>query len=324
VALPASNGMKVLITGITGTLGKELVGRFYNQWEIIGFSRDELKQAQLQRQYPNVKCIIGDVRDYDSVYKAMQGVDVVIHAAAMKRIEVCEENPLEAIKTNVLGTENVARAAHFWRIPKVVTIGSDKGVDPVNAYGMTKALQEKVFIAYNFNCVRYGNVFGSRGSVIPLFHQQMEKGEPLTVTDPNMTRFILTVDDAVELILLAMDSPMRGDVFIKRSPAARLIDIAHAFSDNVRIIGKMRGEKLHEALIAAEEFTRLTEAENGVIGKELVRSEYSLPYTSDKERLLTIPEIKQLIGQVLADPAFKGVETLSMTSETKPVLAQKC
>ncbi|MBU1083002.1 polysaccharide biosynthesis protein, partial [Patescibacteria group bacterium] len=239
--------------------------------------------------------------------------------------EVCEEHPLEAIKTNVLGTENVARAAHYLKITKAVTIGSDKGVDPVNAYGMTKALQEKLFITHGFNCVRYGNVFGSRGSVIPLFHQQMEKGEPLTITDPNMTRFILTINDAVELILLALNSPMRGDVFIKRSPSARLSDIAHAFSDNIRIIGKMRGEKLHEALISAEEFTRLTEAENGhvIIGKELVHSEYSLPYTSDKERLLTVPELKQLISQVLADPSFKGPETLSMTSEDKPILVQK-
>jgi len=306
--------MKVFITGITGTLGKELLSRFYGQWEITGYSRDELKQAQLQRQYSNVTYKIGDIRDYDALHLAMKGADMVIHAAAMKRIEVCEENPIEAIKTNVLGTENVARAAFYHGITKAVTIGSDKGVDPVNAYGMTKALQEKIFISYGYNCVRYGNVFGSRGSVVPLFYQQAQKGEQLTVTDPTMTRFILTVDEAINLIMLALDSPMRGDVFIKRSPAARLGDIAAAFSNNIKVIGKMRGEKLHEALISSEEFTRLTEAENGyvVIGKDLVRSEYGVAYTSDRERLLSVPEIQQLAAKVLGVP--QPTETLTMTT----------
>lgn len=311
--------MKVFITGITGTLGKELLSRFYNQWEITGYSRDELKQAQLQRQYPNVTYRIGDIRDYDALHRAMKGADMVIHAAAMKRIEVCEENPIEAIKTNVLGTENVARAAFYHGIAKAVTIGSDKGVDPSNVYGMTKALQEKIFVSYGYNCVRYGNVFGSRGSVIPLFYQQAQKGEQLTVTDPNMTRFILTNDEAMDLIMLALNSPMRGDVFIKRSPVARLGDIAQAFSSNVRIIGKMRGEKLHETLISAEEFTRMTEAENGyvVIGKDLVRSEYGVAYTSDRERLLSVPEIQQLAAKVLGVP--RPTETLTMaTSQPMP------
>lgn len=311
--------MKVFITGITGTLGKELLHRFYNDWEIIGYSRDELKQAQLQRQYPNVKYLIGDIRDYDALHRAMKGADVVIHAAAMKRIEVCEENPIEAIKTNVLGTENVARAAFYHGITRAVTIGSDKGVDPVNAYGMTKALQEKIFISYGYNCVRYGNVFGSRGSVIPLFYQQAQKGETLTITDPNMTRFILTLDEAIELILRALNSPMRGDVFIKKSRSARLGDIALAFSNNTRVIGKMRGEKLHEALISSEEFTRLTESDNGyvVIGKDLVRSDYSPTYTSDQENLMSVGEIQQLAQQVLGTP--QSTETLTMATTPQPV-----
>lgn len=305
--------MKVFITGITGTLGKELLSRFHNEWEIVGYSRDELKQAQLERDFPKAKYIIGDVRDYDTLYRAMAGCDAVIHAAAMKRIEICEENPLEAIKTNVLGTENVARAAWAHKIAKAVTIGSDKGVDPVNAYGMTKALQEKIFSSYNYNCVRYGNVFGSRGSVVPLFYQQAQKGGPLTVTDPNMTRFILTIDDAVNLILLALNSPMRGDVFIKRSPAARVIDVAYVFSNNIKIIGKMRGEKLHEALISSEEFTRLTEADNGyvIIGKNLVQPEYGELYSSDKERLMAVAEIQQLAAKVLG--IAQPTETLTMT-----------
>jgi len=311
--------MKVFITGITGTLGKELLSRFHDEWEIIGYSRDELKQAQLERQYPNAKYIIGDIRDYENLYKAMHGCDMVIHAAAMKRIEVCEDNPLEAIKTNVLGTENVARAAWQHNITKAMTIGSDKGVDPVNAYGMTKALQEKIFISYGYNCARYGNVFGSRGSVIPLFYQQSQKGETLTVTDPNMTRFILTIDEAVELIIRALNSPMRGDVFIKKSPAARLGDIAAAFSSNIKVIGKMRGEKLHEALISSEEFTRMTEVDNGyvVIGRDLVRSEYSEAYTSDKERLMSVGEIQQLSAKVLG--VSQATETLTMTTPTQPI-----
>jgi len=311
--------MKVFIIGITGTLGKELLSRFHNEWEITGYSRDELKQAQLQRQYPNVTYKIGDIRDYDALHQAMTGADIVIHAAAMKRIEVCEENPIEAIKTNVLGTENVARAAFYHGITKAMTIGSDKGVDPVNAYGMTKALQEKIFISYGYNCARYGNVFGSRGSVIPLFYQQSQKGETLTVTDPNMTRFILTIDEAVELILRALNSPMRGDVFIKRSPAARLGDIAAAFSNNIKVIGKMRGEKLHEALISSEEFTRLTEIDNGyaVIGKDLVRSEYQEAYTSDKERLMSVGEIQQLAAKVLGVP--QATETLTMSTPPQPI-----
>lgn len=302
--------MKVLITGATGTLGKALIERFHKEWDIVAYSRDELKQAQLDRKYPDIQYVIGDVRDYQSVLKAMRGVDAVIHAAAMKRIEVCERNPMEAVKTNVLGTENVARAAFSLSIKKVVTMGSDKGVEPINAYGMTKALQEKIFVSYGYNCARYGNVFGSRGSVVPLFQEQAQRGVPLTVTDPNMTRFILTINEAVELVLLALNNSMKGDIFVKKSPVARVGDIAKAFSDNIQIIGKMRGEKLHEALIAPEEFTRMTDRGDGyiVIGREKVRSEYGPGYTSDQERLLSIPEIKQLAVQVLG--TSQPVETV--------------
>lgn len=293
--------MKVFITGITGTLGKELLKRYYDKWEIVGFSRDELKQAMLERKYPKLKLVIGDVRDYDSVYKAMRGCDAVIHAAAMKRIEVCEQHPLEAVKTNVFGTENVARAATYLGIKKAITVGSDKGVDPVNAYGMTKALQEKIFTAYSFNSARYGNVFGSRGSVVPLFYQMAKEGKQLTVTDPTMTRFILTIDEAISLVIKALESPMNGSVYVKKMPAATLGDIAKAFSDDIKIIGKMRGEKLHEALISSEEFTRLTETKDGfaVIGKEKVRDDYGRAYTSDTERRLTVEEIRKLSYEAL-------------------------
>ncbi len=305
--------MKVLITGATGTLGKALIERFHKKWDIIAYSRDELKQAQLDRKYPDIKYVIGDVRDYRSVLKAMTGVDAVIHAAAMKRIEVCERDPIEAVKTNVLGTENVARAAFSLNIKKVVTLGSDKGVEPTNAYGMTKALQEKIFVSYGYNCVRYGNVLGSRGSIVPLFQEQAQRGVPLTVTDPNMTRFILTIDEAVKLILLALDSPMAGDIFVKKSPVARVGDIAKAFSDNIQIIGKMRGEKLHEALVAPEESTRMTDRGDGyvVIGRKKINEEYGSGYTSDQERLLSVPEIKELADQILDTPHLIETEKAS-------------
>jgi len=302
--------MKVLITGATGTLGQELIRRFYDQWEIVAYSRDELKQAKLEAKYPRIKFMIGDVRDYSTLYKAMDGVDAVIHAAAMKRVEVCERDPFEAIKTNVWGSENVARAAWNKGIKQAITIGSDKGVEPVNAYGMTKGLQEKIFVSYGYNCARYGNVFGSRGSVVPLFREWAAKGLPLKVTDPAMTRFILTIDEAIELILRALNSPMRGDVYVKKSPAARLGDIAAAFSDNVQVIGKMRGEKLHESLIASEEFTRTTELHDGyvVIGTEEISRDYRPAYTSDSERLLSVGEIKQLIETMAPDYEYAGVK----------------
>lgn len=289
--------MKVFITGATGTLGKALIKKFYHQWDIIAFSRDELKQADLHLQYPDVDFRIGDVRDYQTLFRHMKGADAIIHAAAMKRIEICEKNPKAAVETNVMGSENVAAAAYHNGIKIAVTIGSDKGVEPINAYGMTKALQERIFVSYGYNCVRYGNVFASRGSVIPLFLRQSKKNQPLTVTDPKMTRFILTIDEAVDMVSLAMESPMNGEIFIKKSPAARLIDIAHAFSDNIKIIGAKHGEKLHEMLVSSEETNRIIEKSGGyfVIKREPTRSTFASPYTSDNESMLSVGEIKKLI-----------------------------
>ena len=288
--------MKVLITGGTGTLGKELIKKFYKEWDITVFSRDELKQAQLRAIYPKVKFMIGDVKDYYSVSKAVRNVDVILHCAAMKRIETCEVNPIEAVKTNVLGTENVVIAAKEKGIKQLISISSDKGVEPVNVYGMTKAIQEKIVIAEGYNCVRYGNVFGSRGSVVPLFMEQAKIGGPLTVTDPEMTRFILTTDQAIELIMLALNSPMDGKVFVKKSPSARLGDIAESFGVEVKIIGRMIGEKMHEMLISQEETTR-AEDKGGyfIITHNIDKSKKAEPYTSDIERKLTQEEIKGLV-----------------------------
>src|SRR3989344_3031729 len=293
--------MKLFLTGGTGTLGKALIKKFHKKCDITSFSRDELKLSQIEREYPDVKFIIGDIKDYPALERAMKGCDAIIHAAAMKLIEICEVHPFEAVKTNVLGTENVIRAALANGIKKAVVTGSDKGVEANNVYGMTKALQERLFIHNNFNAVRYGNVFGSRGSVGPLFDEQAKKGIPLTVTHPDMTRFLLTIDDAIDLIVLALQSPMKGDFFIKKSPAARLIDVARSFSDNIVVTGKTRGEKLHEALITPEEFTRLKKIKGTfvAIGKTATSTKYGEPFTSDKTRLLSIKEIKDLVKKCL-------------------------
>jgi len=290
--------MKVLITGGTGTLGQELIKKFYQEWDITVFSRTELNQARLQAIYPKIKFIIGDVKDYQSVSKAVRNIDVILHCAAMKRIEVCEVNPIEAVKTNVLGTENVVMAAKEKGIKQLVSISSDKGVEPVNVYGMTKAIQEKIVIAAGYNCARYGNVFGSRGSVVPLFIEQAKAGGPLTVTDPEMTRFILTTDQAIELIMLALNSPMEGKVFVRKSPSAKLGDIAKSFGVEIKIIGVMIGEKKHEMLISQEETIRTEDRRDYfIITQKINGLKKSEPYTSDIERRLTEDEIKGLIEE---------------------------
>ena len=290
--------MKVLITGGTGTLGQELIKKFYHEWDITVFSRTELNQARLQAIYPKIKFIIGDVKDYQSVSKAVRNIDVILHCAAMKRVDVCEANPIEAVKTNVLGTENIVMAAKEKGIKQLVSISSDKGVEPVNVYGMTKAIQEKIVIAAGYNCARYGNVFGSRGSVIPLFIEQAKAGGPLTVTDPEMTRFILTTDQAIELIMLALNSPMEGKVFVKKSPSAKLGDIAKSFGVEIKIIGVMIGEKKHEMLISQEETIRTEDKRDYfIITQKINGLKKSEPYTSDIERKLTEDEIKGLIEE---------------------------
>ncbi len=290
--------MKVLITGGTGTLGKELIKKFYQKWEITVLSRDELKQAKLKALYPKVNFIIGDIRDYASVCKAVRNIDTIIHCAAMKRIEVCERHPIEAVKTNILGTENIIMAAKEKGIKKLVSISSDKGVEPINVYGMTKEIQEKIVIAEGYNCVRYGNVFGSRGSVVPLFCEQIKKGGPLTVTDPEMTRFILTTDQAIELIMLALNSPMEGKIFVKKSPATKIGDIAECFECETKIIGRMIGEKIHEMLITKEETTRVEDkGDHFIISLKINGLKDFESYTSDKERKLSKEEIKELIKE---------------------------
>ncbi len=264
----------LLITGGTGSFGNAVLNRFLNTdhfKEIRIFSRDEKKQDDMRNQLKNdkLKFYIGDVRDYMSVEKAMRSVDYVFHAAALKQVPSCEFFPLEAAKTNVFGTQNVIDAASANKVKKVICLSTDKAAYPINAMGISKALMEKVAIAASRNTVdttvcltRYGNVMGSRGSVIPLFLKQIQEGKTITITDPNMTRFLMSLEEAVELVLFAFEHGNPGDLFVNKAPAGTIGDLAQALkeicnADNeVKIIGTRHGEKLYETLCTREEMVK--------------------------------------------------------------------
>ena len=261
----------LLITGGTGSFGNAVLRRFLDSdiAEIRIFSRDEKKQDDMRKKYnnPKLKFYIGDVRDVDSVRTAMRGVDYVFHAAALKQVPSCEFYPLQAVKTNVLGTENVLEAAVALGIQRVICLSTDKAVYPINAMGISKAMMEKVAVAKSREsdattiCVtRYGNVMASRGSVIPLFIDQIRAGQALTLTDPAMTRFMMTLDDAVDLVLYAFEHGKPGDIFVQKAPAATIAIMTQALTSllgvanhEVRVIGTRHGEKLYEALLSREE-----------------------------------------------------------------------
>lgn len=259
------NGKNVLITGGTGSFGHEFVTHLvtnYTPNKIIIYSRDELKQSQMRKKFPqdNLRWFIGDVRDFDRLCYAFNGVDIVVHAAAMKRIPACEYNPVEAVKTNVYGTENVISACMACGIDKAVFLSSDKSVSPHNLYGMTKGCAEKLWIQANvynstkFSCTRYGNVVGSRGSVVPVFLEQYKSGV-FTITDERMTRFWMTLEQAVKLVIDAIRY-MRGcEIFIPDLPGMRVVDLAFAIASGAALdfIGIRPGEKLHEELISRHE-----------------------------------------------------------------------
>ena len=265
----------LLITGGTGTFGNAVLKRFLNTEikEIRVFSRDEKKQEDLRISLanPKVKFFIGDVRNSDSILPAMQEVDYVFHAAALKQVPSCEFFPIEAIRTNDLGAENVMNAAMACCVKNLIVLSTDKAVYPINAMGMSKALMEKLMVAkarmYGdkktvFCGTRYGNVMGSRGSVIPLFIHQIQAGAPLTLTDPNMTRFMMTIDDAVDLVLYAFQNGNPGDIFVQKAPAATIGVLAEALlklfdaKNEIRIIGTRHGEKLYETLLNREEMAK--------------------------------------------------------------------
>ncbi len=260
----------LLITGGTGSFGNAVLKRFLNTdiKEIRIFSRDEKKQhdMRVELQNPKVKFYIGDVRDYNSIYSALSGVDYVFHAAALKQVPSCEFYPIEAVKTNVLGTENVLNAAIQQKIKKVICLSTDKAVYPINAMGISKAMMEKVMVAKSRTSgdtilvgTRYGNVMASRGSVIPLFYEQIKSNQPLTVTDPDMTRFMMTLDNAVELVLYAFKNGNSGDIFVQKSPASTIGELAAALikiyqsNQQINVIGTRHAEKLYETLLAREE-----------------------------------------------------------------------
>ena len=262
----------LLITGGTGSFGNAVLKRFLDSdlKEIRIFSRDEKKQDDMRKKYNNdkLKFYIGDVRDAHSVQEAMKGVDYVFHAAALKQVPSCEFFPLQAVQTNIIGTGNVLDAAIENKVKKVIVLSTDKAAYPINAMGMSKALMEKVAVAKGRNVgengtiicrTRYGNVMGSRGSVIPLFRKQIKEGNPLTITNPEMTRFMMTLNDAVDLVIYAFEHGKQGDLFVQKAPAATIETLAQAVckmenvEENIKHIGTRHGEKLYEVLVTKEE-----------------------------------------------------------------------
>ncbi|HRP31132.1 MAG TPA: polysaccharide biosynthesis protein [Agriterribacter sp.] len=269
------NNKKLLITGGTGSFGNAVLTRFLNTnfEEIRIFSRDEKKQDDMRKVYndPRVKFYIGDVREYNSVENAIRGVDYIFHAAALKQVPSCEFFPMEAVKTNVEGTANVLDAAIRNGVKNAVVLSTDKAVYPINAMGMSKAMMEKVMVAKSktvakeqlvLSGTRYGNVMASRGSVIPLFVDQIKSGKPITITDPHMTRFMMTLEDAVDLVLYAFTHAEPGDIFVQKAPATTIELLATALKElynapnEIKIIGTRHGEKLYETLVNREEMTK--------------------------------------------------------------------
>lgn len=316
----------LLITGGTGSFGNAVLRRFLSTdiKEIRVFSRDELKQEHMRISLANskVKFYIGDVRSYDSLLQAMEGVDYVFQAAALKQVPSCEFYPLEAVKTNVLGTENVLNAAIAKGVERVIALSTDKAVYPINAMGISKAMMEKIIVAKSrfvdpaktiLNCTRYGNVMASRGSVIPLFIKLIKEGRPLTVTDPNMTRFLMSLEDAVDLVLYAYEHGNQGDTFVQKAPASTVGDLAQALielfeaKNEIKTIGTRHGEKLYESLLTREEMAHADDmggyyripADNRDLNynKYFVEGEENLAqfedYTSHNTQRLSVPEIKE-------------------------------
>ena len=270
----------LMITGGTGSFGNAVLREFLDSdfSEIRIFSRDEKKQEDMRigLKFDKVKFYIGDVRDYNSIYNALNGVDYVFHAAALKQVPSCEFYPMEAVRTNILGADNVMTAAIARGVKRVVVLSTDKAVYPINAMGVSKAMMEKLMVAKSrirrngetvLCATRYGNVMASRGSVIPLFIDQIKQGKDLTVTDPKMTRFLMSLDDSVDLVLHAFENAKAGDIFVQKAPASTVEDLAKALKEifksdsEIRIIGTRHGEKLYESLLSREEMAKAESAE---------------------------------------------------------------
>jgi len=318
----------LMITGGTGSFGNTVLKRFLNSKvrEIRVFSRDEKKQEDMRvsLNHPKLKFYVGDVRDYQGLSDAMKGVDYIFHAAALKQVPSCEFFPIEAVKTNVFGTENVLNAAIASGVSRVVVLSTDKAVYPINAMGMSKAMMEKVMCAkarmYSESgtvmcATRYGNVMASRGSVIPLFIEQIKAGKPLTITDPGMTRFLMSLEDSVDLVLHAFTHGRQGDIFVQKAPASTIADLATALielfkcGNGVKIIGARHGEKLYESLLSREEMSQSEDmgryfrvpmdSRDLNYGKYVSEGNLSATdhedYTSHNTRRLNVAEIKDLL-----------------------------
>lgn len=318
----------LMITGGTGSFGSTVVKRFLSSGvrEIRIFSRDEKKQEDMRIALKDgkAKFYLGDVRDYDSVNQSMQGVDYVFHAAALKQVPSCEFYPMEAVRTNVLGAENVLNAAVANGVKRVVVLSTDKAVYPINAMGISKAMMEKLMVAKSrlrgegetiLCATRYGNVMASRGSVIPLFMDLIRAGKPLTITDPQMTRFLMSLEDSVDLVLHAFEHAKQGDIFVQKAPASTIGDLAQAMknlfgADNpIQIIGTRHGEKLYESLLSREEMARAEDRERYYripsddrdlnYAKYFVEGESSIStskdYTSHNAEQLNIEQVKELL-----------------------------
>ena len=318
----------LLITGGTGSFGNAVLQRFLNSdfAEIRIFSRDEKKQEDMRIALKNdkVKFYIGDVRNYDSIDDALKGVDYVFHAAALKQVPSCEFYPMEAVRTNVQGAENVMRAAIANGVKRCVVLSTDKAVYPINAMGISKAMMEKVMVAKSRLCdtgktvlcaTRYGNVMASRGSVIPLFLEQLKSGKPLTITDPNMTRFLMSLEESVDLVLYAFEHAQPGDIFVQKAPASTVGDLAKAMREmlncdnEITVIGTRHGEKLYESLLSREEMARAddlgeyyrvpADSRDLNYAKYFVEGEVAIPnfddYTSHNTHRLDVEGVKQTL-----------------------------
>ncbi len=321
----------LLITGGTGSFGNAVLNRFLQSdfAEIRIFSRDEKKQEDMRTALNSskVKFYIGDVREYDSISDAMRGVNYVFHAAALKQVPSCEFYPMEALRTNVLGAENVMRAAIANEVQRCVVLSTDKAVYPINAMGISKAMMEKVMVAKSRLCdpqktvlsaTRYGNVMASRGSVIPLFLQQLQQGKQLTVTDPNMTRFLMSLEETVDLVLYAFEHAQPGDIFVQKAPASTVGDLAHAMMEllgntqEVKVIGTRHGEKLYESLVSREEMARVddlggyyripADSRDLNYDKYFVEGQTEIStiddYTSHNTHRLNVEQVKQVLMEL--------------------------
>ncbi len=324
------NGKSVLVTGGTGSFGRrfsEIVLERYKPQKLIVFSRDELKQFEMhanlgEDRYPNIRYFIGDVRDRDRLYRAFDGVDIVIHAAALKQVPAAEYNPIEAVKTNVLGAANVIDAAIDRGVTKVIALSTDKAASPINLYGATKLCSDKLFVAANsysgmhrtrFSVVRYGNVVGSRGSVIPFFLTKRASGK-LPITDPRMTRFWITLDQGVEFVLSCLDRMVGGEIFVPKIPSMKLTDLARVIGPNceMEIVGKRPGEKTHELMVGEDDAHNTLEYDDYYAILPAVRSwdkdhyveknggrpcPEGFRYSSETNtQWLTVAELEQMIG----------------------------